>query len=84
MKRIWIVCGLAVAASSVSYGFLAAFDAAEQRHRASVDATFEKVGPLAPAATEPQGSTLPADDALAWENVRHLRVRQSNDGGTPD
>lgn len=77
MKRILALGALAVAVSTASYGVLTAFDAAEQRHRASVDAMFGRVAPLAPAQED--RAELSPDDSLAWENVRHLQVNHASD-----
>jgi hypothetical protein len=74
MKRILAIGGLAVAASSASYAMLIAFEAAEERHRASVEATFEMVGRAARPAHAIGGMDPTPDDALAWENVRDLQV----------
>ena len=76
MNRLLLIGGLAVAASCAGYGILAAFDAAEQRHLASIEATFERVAPVAPAIPEGNATSTGSSDALAWENVRHLRVRR--------
>jgi len=79
MKRILAIGGLAVAASSASYAMLIAFEAAEERHRAAVEAAFERVGPAALPALDIGGMDPTPDDALAWENVRDLQLKQASD-----